>query len=62
MSEEQEKSSKKFRETKESAVEAPPKSALGWKELYLKEDWWAIYLGIGIVLISLVAFLMEAPS
>ncbi|MEJ2672532.1 MAG: putative sulfate exporter family transporter [Deltaproteobacteria bacterium] len=23
---------------------------MGWKELYLKEDWWAIWLGLGIVL------------
>jgi len=23
---------------------------MGWRELYLKEDWWAIWLGIGIVL------------
>ncbi|OAT80236.1 hypothetical protein A6M21_00880 [Desulfotomaculum copahuensis] len=29
---------------------------MGWKELYLKEDWWAIYLGILIVIISLIAF------
>jgi hypothetical protein len=23
------------------------KKPMGWKELYLKEDWWAIYLGLG---------------
>lgn len=30
---------------------------LGWSELWKKEDWWAIYLGIGIVIIALIAFL-----
>lgn len=24
----------------------------GWRELYLKEDWWAIWLGLGIILIA----------
>ena len=32
-------------------------TAMGWKELYLKEDWWAIYLGFGLVLLCLIAFL-----
>ena len=42
-------------ETKVCADEAPatPAAPTGWKELYLKEDWWAIYLGIGIVVVSL---------
>jgi len=46
-------------ETKVCADEAPatPAAPTGWKELYLKEDWWAIYLGIGIVVVSLLAFL-----
>jgi len=30
--------------------------SLGWRELYLKEDWWAIWLGIGIVLVAWVFF------
>lgn len=29
---------------------------LGWKELYLKEDWWAIWLGIGLMLFAIVMF------
>jgi len=29
---------------------------LGWRELYLKEDWWAIWLGVGIVLAAWVFF------
>ncbi len=44
-------------ETKTCADEAPPAPTLvGWKELYLKEDWWAIYLGIGLMLFTLIAF------
>lgn len=30
---------------------------MGWKELYLKEDWWAIWLGLGIVVVALLFFL-----
>ncbi len=29
---------------------------MGWKELWLKEDWWAIWLGIGLVLAAYIAF------
>lgn len=32
----------------------PPAS--GWRELWLKEDWWAIWLGLGIVLAGYVLF------
>ena len=39
------------------AKEMEKPKTMGWKELYLKEDWWAIYLGIGIVFVSLIAFL-----
>jgi len=42
----------------EGGGEGPPRpSTMGWRELYLKEDWWAIYLGVGIVLVALIAFL-----
>ncbi len=52
------KSATDYCETKKCAEGSPPKPAhMGWKELYLKEDWWAIYLGIGIVVVSLIAFL-----
>ena len=30
--------------------------SVGWKELYLKEDWWAIWLGLGIVVIAFLFF------
>ena len=37
---------------------APSKAnPMGWKELYLKEDWWAIYVGFGIALVCLIAFM-----
>src|SRR5271169_2664485 len=39
-----------------SAVASRPKE-MGWKELYLKEDWWAIYVGFGIALLCLIAFM-----
>lgn len=31
---------------------SPLRSASGWRELWLKEDWWAIWLGLGLVLAS----------
>jgi uncharacterized integral membrane protein (TIGR00698 family) len=44
-------------ETPVCADDVPPAPAVtGWKELYLKEDWWAIYLGIGLMLVVLIAF------
>ena len=53
-----EKDPTEYCETKPCADEAPPAPVhMGWKELYLKEDWWAIYVGFGLMLLSLVAFL-----
>jgi uncharacterized integral membrane protein (TIGR00698 family) len=31
-------------------------SPLRWRELWLKEDWWAVWLGLGIVVIACVFF------
>jgi uncharacterized integral membrane protein (TIGR00698 family) len=28
----------------------------GWRELWLKEDWWAIWIGLGIVLVAYILF------
>src|SRR5579862_4509209 len=40
---------------------APPTpQRSGWSELWLKEDWWAIWLGLGIVLAALVLFTQGA--
>ncbi len=30
--------------------------APGWSELWLKEDWWAVWLGLGIVVVGLILF------
>ncbi len=35
---------------------AIPRLTSGWEELWRKEDWWAIWLGLGIVLLSYVLF------
>jgi len=29
-----------------------PVQSMGWKEMWLKEDWWAIWLGLGIVIVA----------
>lgn len=36
--------------------EAVKVSRPGWKDLYLKEDWWAIWIGIGIMAIAVLLF------
>ena len=35
---------------------------LGWKELYQTEDYWAIWLGLAIIIVGLVIFLPRAPG
>ena len=37
-----------------------PSSTIGWRELWLKEDWWAIWLGLGIVIVGYILFLNGA--
>jgi uncharacterized integral membrane protein (TIGR00698 family) len=34
--------------------------SIGWRELWLKEDWWAIWLGLGIVIVAYVFFANES--
>jgi uncharacterized membrane protein YadS len=29
---------------------------MGWKELYLKEDWWAVWLGLGMMVAAILLF------
>jgi len=36
--------------------QATQRGSSGWSELWLKEDWWAIWLGLGIVIVGLVLF------
>jgi uncharacterized integral membrane protein (TIGR00698 family) len=40
----------------EAPRDSEPSSTLGWRELWLKEDWWAIWLGLGIVIVGYVLF------
>jgi uncharacterized integral membrane protein (TIGR00698 family) len=37
-----------------------PAPKMGWKELYLKEDWWAIWLGLGIVVVAWLFFVNDS--
>ena len=37
-----------------------PTETTGWRELWLKEDWWAIWLGLGIVIVGYILFLNGA--
>lgn len=39
-----------------NAISAGGLLTLRWKELWLKEDWWAIWPGLGIVLVALILF------
>ncbi len=41
----------------EEADDLRVKPNMGWKELYLKEDWWAIWVGLGIVVVAMLFFL-----
>jgi uncharacterized integral membrane protein (TIGR00698 family) len=57
MSEEGKKPVTDYCETQECADEASQKPVhMGWKELYMKEDWWAIWLGLGIVVVAYLFF------
>jgi uncharacterized integral membrane protein (TIGR00698 family) len=40
----------------ESGQETGGATSGGWNELYLKEDWWAIWLGLGIVIVAYLFF------
>jgi uncharacterized integral membrane protein (TIGR00698 family) len=36
--------------------DAPVRQTAGWRELWLKEDWWAIWLGLAIVVVGIYLF------
>ena len=40
----------------ESSDGAKPKK-LGWRELYLKEDWWAVWIGLGLMVVAILLFI-----
>ena len=44
----------------EASGRAVRTASSSWRELWLKEDWWAIWLGLGIVAIGYVAFVNGA--
>ncbi len=35
---------------------SPTKPSLGWRELFSKEDWWAIWIGLGLLAASVLLF------
>jgi uncharacterized membrane protein YadS len=39
-----------------AAGEAAKSERRGWNELYLKEDWWAVWLGLGLMVFAIVLF------
>ncbi|MGA8049645.1 MAG: putative sulfate exporter family transporter [Burkholderiales bacterium] len=40
----------------EAGEEPRAPEAIGWKQLYLKEDWWAIWLGLGLMIVAIILF------
>ncbi|GAH60779.1 unnamed protein product, partial [marine sediment metagenome] len=38
------------------AVVSAPLPASGWREFFAKEDWWAIWIGLALVIAAVVAF------
>ena len=32
-----------------------------WRSLYLKEDWWAIWIGIGLMAVAILLFKNGSP-
>jgi uncharacterized integral membrane protein (TIGR00698 family) len=39
-----------------AGADRAPSSSVGWRELWLKEDWWAIWLGLGLVVVGYILF------
>src|SRR5262249_24358145 len=40
----------------DASREAAPPERRGWSELYLKEDWWAVWLGLALMVFAIVLF------
>ena len=43
--------------TKKTSELAGANKPSGWQEFWLKEDWWAVWLGLGIVILAYVFYL-----
>ena len=46
----------KTQDVRNEKGEPPVVRGKGWNELYLKEDWWAIWLGTGLMVLALVLY------
>src|SRR5580693_2487731 len=42
--------------TRDESSEGAEPRRLGWKELYLKEDWWAVWLGFALMALAILLF------
>lgn len=40
----------------DASREAARPERRGWKELYLKEDWWAVWLGFALMVFAILLF------
>lgn len=47
----------------DAAMTAPrePRRKTGWRELYLKEDWWAVWLGVGLMVLAIALYKAGNP-
>lgn len=47
----------------DAATTAPrePRHKTGWRELYLKEDWWAVWLGVGLMVLAIALYKAGNP-
>src|SRR5579863_6603472 len=43
-------------ETWNDVSEPTEPAHVGWKELYLKEDWWAVWVGLGLMVFAILLF------
>jgi len=49
-------------QTWDDAGEATAPEHVGWKELYLKEDWWAVWVGLALMVFAILLFQAGASN
>ncbi|MGB6343699.1 MAG: putative sulfate exporter family transporter, partial [Xanthobacteraceae bacterium] len=49
-------------QTWDDASEATAPEHVGWKELYLKEDWWAVWVGLALMVFAILLFQAGASN